>query len=68
MKIIITILAAVVIIDALIVYACCVVASRADEAAECIARNIRAMGLDYFGYYHGTNPNKYEWKVRHDRS
>lgn len=34
MKIIITILAAVVIIDALIVYACCVVASRADEAAK----------------------------------
>lgn len=34
MKIIITILAAMVIIDALIVYACCVVASRADEAAE----------------------------------
>ena len=34
MKIIITSLAAVVIIDALIVYACCVVASRADEAAE----------------------------------
>lgn len=34
MKIIITILSAVVIIDALIVYACCVVAGRADEAAE----------------------------------
>lgn len=34
MKIIITIFAAVVIIDALIVYACCVVAGRADEAAE----------------------------------
>lgn len=34
MKIIITILAAIVIIDALIVYACCVVASRADEAAK----------------------------------
>ena len=34
MKIIITILAAVVIIDALIAYACCVVAGRADEAAE----------------------------------
>lgn len=34
MKIIITILAAIVIIDALIVYACCVVAGRADEAAE----------------------------------
>ena len=34
MKIIITILAAVVIIDALIVYACCVVAGRADEVAE----------------------------------
>ena len=33
-KIIITILAAVVIIDALIVYACCVVAGRADEATE----------------------------------
>ena len=39
MKIIITILAAVVIIDALIVYACCVVAGRADEAAEQIWRN-----------------------------
>lgn len=38
------------------------------NSAECIARNIRAMGLDYFGYYHGTNLNKYEWKVRHDRS
>lgn len=34
MKIIIAILAAIVIIDALIVYACCVVAGRADEAAE----------------------------------
>ena len=34
MKIIITILAAIVIIDALIVYSCCVVAGRADEAAE----------------------------------
>ena len=34
MKIIITILAVIVIIDALIVYACCVAAGRADEAAE----------------------------------
>ena len=34
MKIIITILAVIVIIDALIVYACCVVAGRADDAAE----------------------------------
>ena len=34
MKIIITILAAIVIIDALIVYSCCVAAGRADEAAE----------------------------------
>ena len=34
MKIIITILAAVVIIDAVIAYACCVVADRADDAAE----------------------------------
>lgn len=32
MKIIIAILAAIVIIDALIAYACCVVAGRADEA------------------------------------
>lgn len=34
MKIIITILSAVAIINALIVYACCVVAGRADEVAE----------------------------------
>ena len=34
MKIIITILAAVFIIDALIVYACCVVAGMADDVAE----------------------------------
>ena len=34
MKIIITILAAIVIIDALIAYACCVVAGRADDAGE----------------------------------
>ena len=39
MKIIITILAAIVIIDAVIVYACCVVAGRADEAAEKIWRD-----------------------------
>ena len=32
MKIIITILAAMAVIDALIVYACCVVAGREDEA------------------------------------
>lgn len=34
MKIIITILAAVAIINALIAYACCVVAGRADDVAE----------------------------------
>ena len=34
MKIIITILVAVAIINAVIAYACCVVAGRADEAAE----------------------------------
>lgn len=39
MKIIITILAVIVIVDALIVYACCVVAGRADETAEKIWRN-----------------------------
>ena len=39
MKIIITILAVIVIIDALIVYACCVVAGRADKTAERIWRN-----------------------------
>ena len=39
MKIIITILAAVAIINALIAYACCVVAGRADDAAEEIWRN-----------------------------
>lgn len=33
-KSVIAILAVIVIIDALIVYACCVVAGRADEAAE----------------------------------
>lgn len=33
-KIIITILAVIVIIDALIAYACCVVAGRADDVAE----------------------------------
>lgn len=33
-KIIITILAVIVIIDAVIAYACCVAAGRADEAAE----------------------------------
>lgn len=33
-KIIITILAAMAVIDALIVYACCVVAGRADDVAE----------------------------------
>lgn len=38
MKIIITIFAAVVIIDALIVYACCVAAGRADDVAEEIWR------------------------------
>lgn len=38
MKIIITILAAMAVIDALIVYACCVVAGRADDAAEKIWR------------------------------
>lgn len=39
MKIIITILAAMAVIDAVIVYSCCVVAGRADEAAEEIWRN-----------------------------
>ena len=34
MKIIITILAAVAIINAVIAYACCVVAGRADDVAE----------------------------------
>ena len=34
MKIIITILSAVAIINAVIAYACCVVAGKADEAAE----------------------------------
>ena len=34
MKIIITILSAVAIINAVIAYACCVAAGRADEAAE----------------------------------
>lgn len=34
MKIIITILAAMAVIDAVIAYACCVVAGRADETAE----------------------------------
>lgn len=34
MKIIITILAVIVIIDAAIVYSCCVVAGRADDVAE----------------------------------
>ena len=38
-KSVIAILAVIVIIDALIVYACCVVAGRADEAAEEIWRN-----------------------------
>lgn len=46
MKIIITILAAVVIIDALIVYACCVVAGRADEAAEQLRRDYDESGSD----------------------
>ena len=46
MKIIITILAAMVIIDALIVYACCVVAGRADEAAEQIWRDYDESGSD----------------------
>ena len=34
MKIIITILAAMAVIDAVIAYACCVVAGRADDVAE----------------------------------
>lgn len=38
MKIIITILTAIVIIDAVIVYACCVAAGRADETAQQIWR------------------------------
>lgn len=40
MKIIITILSAVVIIDALVAYACCVVAGRADETAEQILKGM----------------------------
>ena len=39
MKIIITILAAVAIINALIAYACCVVAGGAEDVAEDIWRN-----------------------------
>ena len=46
MKIIITILAAIVIIDALIVYACCVVAGRADDVAEKIWRDHDESGSD----------------------
>lgn len=38
-KIIITILAVIVIIDAVIAYACCVAAGRADEAAEQLRRD-----------------------------
>ena len=37
------------------------------NGAEHEARHIRAMGFTYFQYYHGTNLNKYEWKVRYDR-
>ena len=39
MKIIITILAAMAVIDAVIAYACCIVAGRADDVAEEIWRN-----------------------------
>ena len=39
MKIIITILSAVAIINAVIAYACCVAAGRADDAAEEIWRD-----------------------------
>ena len=39
MKIIITILSAVAIINAVIAYACCVVSGRADDAAEKIWRD-----------------------------
>ena len=46
MKIIITILAAMAVIDALIVYACCVVAGRADDAAEEIWRDHDESGSD----------------------
>ena len=46
MKIIITILAAVVIIDALIAYACCVVAGRADEAMEEIKEKYGTFGSE----------------------
>ena len=39
MKIIITILAAMAVIDAVIAYACCVVAGRADDVAEQVWRD-----------------------------
>lgn len=41
MKIIITILAAIAMIDTVVVYACCVVAGRAEDAAEEIWRDKR---------------------------
>ena len=46
MKIIITIFAAVVIIDALIVYACCVAAGWADEAMEEIEEKYGTFGSE----------------------
>lgn len=36
------------------------------NSAEYMARHVRVMGFTYFQCYHGTNLNKYEWKVRHD--
>ena len=46
MKIIITILAAMAVIDAVIAYACCVVAGRADDVAEEIWRDHDESGSD----------------------
>lgn len=46
MKIIITILAAMAVINAVIAYACYVVAGRADEAAEQLRRDYDESGSD----------------------
>lgn len=46
MKIIITILAAMAVIDAVIAYACCVVAGREDETAEQLRRDYDESGSD----------------------
>lgn len=45
-KIIITILAAMAVIDAVIAYACCAVAGRADDVAEKIWRDHDESGSD----------------------